>query len=110
METQIRPVIISDIAINSLDQIYKYGVETFAYNAATLFIDELYQRIFQLSTDYFLYPECHFLVTKTNIYRNLIHGNYLVIYRITAKKIEVLNILHCSRSPAKIKASKTIKT
>ena len=56
METQIRPVIISDIAINSLDQIYKYGVETFAYNAATLFIDELYQRIFQLSTDYFLYP------------------------------------------------------
>ncbi|TAF43735.1 MAG: type II toxin-antitoxin system RelE/ParE family toxin [Sphingobacteriales bacterium] len=43
------------------------------------------------------------------MYRNLIHGNYMVIYRITAKKIEVLNVLHSSRSPTKIKASKKIK-
>lgn len=33
----------------------------------------------------------------------------MVIYRITAKKIEVLNVLHSSRSPTKIKASKKIK-
>ncbi|TAE40104.1 MAG: type II toxin-antitoxin system RelE/ParE family toxin [Sphingobacteriales bacterium] len=63
----------------------------------------------QLSSAYLLHPECHFLITKTNIYRNLIHGNYMVIYRITAKKIEVLNVLHSSRSPTKIKASKKIK-
>ncbi|TAH02426.1 MAG: type II toxin-antitoxin system RelE/ParE family toxin [Sphingobacteriales bacterium] len=102
----MRPVIVSEIAIKSLEQIYNYGVETFAYNTATLFIEELYQHISQLSTAFLLHPECQFVVTKNNSYRNLIHGNYMVIYRITAKKIEVLNVLNSSRSPTKIKASK----
>lgn len=109
MENETRPVILSEITIKSLEQIYNYGVETFAYNAATLFIEELYLRISQLSTAFLLHPECQFLITKNNIYRNLIHGNYMVIYRITAKNIEVLNVYHSSRSPSKIKASKKIK-
>jgi plasmid stabilization system protein ParE len=83
VESQIRKVVISNIAIHSLEQIYEYGIETFAYNAATVFIEELYDRIDQLSTGYLLYPECKFLQTQSKIYRNLIHGNYLVIYRIT---------------------------
>lgn len=109
MEIKTREVVISSIAIESLEKIFEYGVETFAYRAATIFIDELYARIFQLSKEYFLHPECPFLFTKTHIYRNIIHGNYLIIYRIKTKRIEVLNAFHASRKPSKIKISKRIK-
>lgn len=109
MEIKIREVVISDIAIESLERIYKYGIETFAYNAATIFIDELYNRIYKLSEEYLIHSECSFLPTKTHIYRNIIHGNYLIIYRITAKRIEVLNALHGSRKPTTIKAAKKIR-
>ncbi|HWZ36156.1 MAG TPA: hypothetical protein VNW51_08365 [Mucilaginibacter sp.] len=56
MEGQILKVAISDMALVSLGQIYKYGVETFAFIAATVFIDELIERIEQLSSDYLLHP------------------------------------------------------
>ncbi len=109
MEAKIREVVVSDNALQSLEQIYDYGVETFAFNAATLYIEELYNRIYQLSTEYLMHPECRFLRTKGKIYRNLIHGNYLVIYRITTERIEVLNVIHGSRSVSTIKSSRKIR-
>lgn len=108
MEIKIREVVISSIAIESLENIYEYGIETFAFKAATIFVDELYNRIYNLSTEYLLHPECSFLITKKHIYRNIIHGNYIIIYRIT-NRIEVLNAFHGSRKPSKIKVSKKIK-
>ncbi|MFB2118237.1 type II toxin-antitoxin system RelE/ParE family toxin [Parapedobacter sp. 2B3] len=56
-----------------------------------------------------MHPECRFLRTKGKIYRNLIHGNYLVIYRITTERIEVLNVIHGSRSVSTIKSSRKIR-
>lgn len=109
MEVKIRPVVISDLAIESLENIYTYGLETFSYSSATVFIEELYDRINQLSSDYFHHPICRFIPTKTGIYRNLQHGRYLIIYRIKPERIEVLNIIHSSRSPSKIKAIRKIK-
>jgi toxin ParE1/3/4 len=108
MEVKEREVVVSDLALRSLEDIYEYGIETFAINAANIFIEELFIKIAQLSTRYDLYPECRYLITKTKIYRNLIFGSYLVIYRITATKIQVLNVLHSSRSIATIKASKKV--
>jgi plasmid stabilization system protein ParE len=109
MEVEIRPVVVSDLAIESLENIYTYGLETFSYASATLFIEELYLRINRLSSEYLLHPICRFIPTKTGIYRNLQHGKYLVIYRITPKRIEVLNIIHSSRSPSRIKATQKVK-
>lgn len=109
MEVKIRPVVVSDLAIESLESIYTYGLETFSYSSATVFIEELYDRINQLSSDYLYHPICRFIPTKTGIYRNLQHGRYLVIYRIKPERIEVLNIIHSSRSPSKIKATRKIK-
>jgi len=109
VEGEIREVVISDLALRSLQHVYEYGVETFSVNAANVFIDELYDRIYQLSKDYLVHPECHYLVTKSKLYRNIIHGSYLVIYRITTSRIEVLNILHSSRSISSIKATRSIK-
>lgn len=109
MEDQIRKVVFSDISVESLEQIYEYGIDTFAYSAATVFIEELQDRIDKLSTEYLLPPECKFLVTKSAMYRNLIHGNYLAIYRITQTRIEVLNIIHGSKNISFIKAIRKIK-
>jgi len=108
MESQILEVDISDMALKSLEQIYEYGIETFSFTAATIFIEELILHIERLSTRYLLYPECRYLVTKSEMYRNLIYGSYLVVYRITQTRIEVLNVLHSSRSISAIKASRKI--
>src|ERR1700761_870870 len=109
MEGQALPVVISDLALKSLSQIYDYGTETFAFTAATIFIEELISRIEKLSSTYLQNPECRYLVTKAKIYRNLIHGGYIVVYRITPTRIEVLNVLHSSRSISSIKATRKVK-
>lgn len=109
MEIEIRPVVISDLAIESLETIYAYGLETFSYPSATVFIEGLYDRINQLSCEYLHHPVCRFIPTKTGIYRNLQHGRYLVVYRIRPERIEVLYIIHSSRSPSKIKATRKIR-
>ncbi len=109
MEGKTFEVVISELALQSLQQVYEYGVETFALSAANIFIDELYDRIYRLSTDYLTHPECRYMVTKSKMYRNIIHGGYIVIYRITAARIEVLNVLHNSRSISSIKSSRSVK-
>lgn len=109
MENEIRQVVISDIAIESLENIFLYGIETFSFNSATVFIEEIYNRIYQLTTDFFLHPICRFIPTKTGMYRNLIHSKYLVLYRVTAERVEVLNIIHSSRKPSRIKTMRKIK-
>jgi toxin ParE1/3/4 len=103
MEGQILEVVISDMALKSLEQIYEYGIETFAYTAATVI------RIEDLSEKYLLYPECRYIPTKSKMYRTLIYGSYIAIYRITNHRIEVLNVLHSSRSISAIKSARKIK-
>jgi plasmid stabilization system protein ParE len=109
MEGQILQVVISDLALKSLEQIYDYGSETFSFAAATVFIEQLILLIENLSENYLLYPECRYLPTKSKIYRVLIYGGYIAIYRITLSRIEVLNVLHSSRSISNIKAVRKVR-
>ena len=94
--------------IDLLD-IYEYEEATFGQKLALNFIDDIYYYVEKLETEYLLHPECRHLVTKTKMYRNIILGSYLIIYRIRAEKIEVLRAFHGSRSPKIIKESKKIK-
>lgn len=109
MEGQTLEVVISDMALKSLEHIYEYGIETFAFTAATVFIEDLIQHIEELSVYYSLHPECRYLPTQSKMYRNLIYGSYMVIYRINFTRVEVLNVLHSSRSISFIKSSRKIK-
>ena len=90
MESQALEVAVSDRALKSLEEIFEYGVETFSLSAATIFIDELLHIIKQLSVNYLLHPECRYLVTKSKMYRNVIYGSYIIIYRIATDRVEVL--------------------
>jgi len=89
--------------------IYEYGEVTFGTKLADIFYFEIIESVRLLETQYLLHPECRHLETKTKIYRNIILGSYLIIYRIRANKIEVLRAFHGSRSPKIIKTVKKVK-
>ncbi len=109
MEVKVKEIVISDIALISLESIFIYGIETFSLASASVFIDEINLKIESLAKNYLIHPECRFLSTKNQIYRNIIFGNYLIIYKITPTRIEILNIIHGSRSINFIKQQNKIK-
>ena len=93
-----------------LIDIYEYGLAEFGKRLATEFISEIYKYIERLETEYLLHPECRHLETKTKMYRNIILGSYLIIYRIRTHRVEALRAFHGSHSPKYIKTVKKIKT
>ena len=110
MESEIREVKTSHLFDHrDIPAIFFYGKDTFGLKAADKFLEELFDCVTKLQTQYFLHPECRHLETKTKIYRNIIFGSYLIIYRIRAHKIEVLRAFHGSRSPREIKKVRKIK-
>ena len=110
MESRKKEVITS-YPFDNIDllDIYEYGEATFGEKLASSFINEIYYYIEKLETEYLLHPECRHLETKTKIYRNIILGSYLIIYRIRAHRIEVLRAFHGSRSPKTIKTVRKVK-
>jgi len=95
-----------DLDIISL---YTFGEEVFGAIAAKSFIADIYSRVWSLDSMYMLHLECRHLPTKDKRYRNIILGSYLIIYRITAERIDVLRIIHSHSSIRKIKTSRQIK-
>ncbi|MEC4004076.1 type II toxin-antitoxin system RelE/ParE family toxin [Flavobacterium sp. SUN052] len=89
--------------------IYEYGEVTFGVKLADIFYFEITDSVRLLETQYLLHPECRHLETKTKIYRNIILGSYLIIYRIKSNQIQVLRAFHGSRSPKIIKSVRKIK-
>ncbi len=110
MEIEKKKVIGSKL-FEELDvpSIYEYGEVTFGEKLADIFYFDVIDSVRLLETHYLLHPECRHLETKTKIYRNIILGSYLIIYRIRANRIEVLRAFHGSRSPRIIKQVRKVK-
>jgi len=89
--------------------LYNFGEEVFGTIAAKSFIADIYSRIWSLDSMYQLHVECRHLPTIDKRYRNIILGSYLIIYRITAERVEVLRILHSHSSIRKIRTLRQIK-
>jgi toxin ParE1/3/4 len=104
-----KEVVRSVFYFNDIQSIFEYGEATFGKKAALSFFENLSTIVSELQMHYLLHPECHHLVTKTKIYRNIILGSYLIIYRITTTRIEVLRAFHGSRSPKSIQTTRNIK-
>ena len=109
MEVRKIQVLRSEMFFEDVQQVFDYGVDTFGLFAANAFIEELIFRVDCLSFQYELYPECRFIVTKSHKYRNIILGSYLIIYRITFDRIEVLKFISSRMSITKIRGTKNIK-
>ncbi|HEY3372396.1 MAG TPA: type II toxin-antitoxin system RelE/ParE family toxin [Prolixibacteraceae bacterium] len=89
--------------------VYTFGEEVFGAIAAKSFIADIYSRIWSLDSMYLLHVECRHLPTIDKRYRNIILGSYLIIYRITSDRVEVLRILNSHSSIRKIRASRHFK-
>lgn|SRR5690554_1622146 len=112
MESRVnqKPVVVSKIFEIHRMEIYSYSLETFGYFQAETYDHRILQSIQTLSTYYKLYPECRFLRTKKQIYRNIILEAHYIIYRITDDRIEVLDILHMASSIKKIRDVRNLTT
>ena len=110
MEIEQKKVIRSTFYLTDIQAIFEYGEVVFGERAAIYFYEDIRQMVRNLETQYLLHPECRHLETKTKIYRNIILGSYLIIYRIRTNRIEVLRAFHGSRSPKIIKQVRKIKT
>ncbi len=109
MEIIKKKVVRSNFYFNDIQDIFEYGEATFGEKASLIFFYDLIRITRQLETEYLLHPECRHLVTKTKKYRNIILVAYLIIYRITPTRIEVLRTFHSIRSPRTIKKTRQIK-
>ena len=109
MEAKQKEVVRSSFYLYDIQDIFEYGEATFGEKAAIYFYQEIKSIVKRLETEYLLHPECRHLETKTKIYRNIILGSYLIIYRIRTNKIEVLRAYHGSHSPKILKKKKKIK-
>lgn len=109
MEKKTLQVVVSKIFNSDLVDIHIYGTGTFGLKYADFFIAEIYEEVAKLSILYEIHPECRQLPTKSKKYRNIILGAYLIIYRVTSERIEVLRIIHSSRCKSFIRTSRGVK-
>lgn len=103
------PVKTSDFFNIDLDNIYQYGIDTFGIRQAELYENAIWKLVEGLSINWPIFSECRHLPTKSKMYRWIILESHIIIYRITAKEIQVLRIIHSHRSITKIKVSRRIK-
>ena len=98
-----KPVEVSDIFKANRTNVFDYSLETFGYFQADRYLRNIEKALDTLSCFYTFYPECRHLATKSRKYRNIILDAHLIIYRITATRIEVLDIIHSASSITKIR-------
>jgi toxin ParE1/3/4 len=108
-EIERKEISVSEQFDLDIISVFTFGEEVFGSIAAKSFIADIYSRVWSLDSMYLLHVECRHLATKNKIYRNIIIGSYLIIYRITSERIEVLRIIHSHSSIRKIKTSRQIK-
>ena len=108
-EKESKEVAVSDQFTTDLMSVYEYGEEIFGAAAAKSFVSDIYSKIWSLDQTWCHYPECRHLTTKDQRYRNIILGNYLIIYRVKKSRILVLRILHGHSSITKIKDSRKVE-
>ena len=110
VEIERKEIVISKQFDLDIIDVYSQGEEVFGSIAAKSFIADIYSRVWSLDLMYYLHPECRHLFTKNKIYRNIILGSYLIIYKVSSEKVEVLRILNSHSSINKIKLTRQIKS
>lgn len=111
MEREIseKPIIVSESFKLHRKEIYAFGLDSFGFYQAEKYDNGIKKSLDTLSIYYNVYPECRYLATKKQMYRNIILDAHLIIYRITDERIEVLDIIHSASSIRKIREVKKVK-
>jgi plasmid stabilization system protein ParE len=109
MDGQSKKVIASQYYEEHLAEILAYSIETFGHLQTRKYFNTISHFVERLGNNYTCHPECHHLITKSRMYRNIILDAHLIIYRITDEYIEVLDIIHSASSIRKIRSIRTIR-
>jgi plasmid stabilization system protein ParE len=104
-----KPFVITGEFRASRKRIYNYSLDTFGYFQAERYVQQINKAVETLSDYHTAYPECRHLATKSRMYRNIVLDSHLIIYRITANRVEVLDIIHSASSIAKIRGVRNIR-
>ena len=104
-----KPYVTSDKFFESRREVYDCGASMFGYFQAERYDGKIEKAIETLSSYYTAYPECRYLATKSRMYRNIILDAHLIVYRIAAERIEVLDIIHSASSITKIRNVRKIR-
>ena len=104
-----KPYLVSDKFNESREDIFDYSLETFGYFQAERYLAKIRKSLDTLPRFYNVYPECRHIPTKNRMYRNIVIGKHLIVFRITKERIEVLDIVHGMSSIGKIRATRKIQ-
>ena len=104
-----KAVEVSDEFKESRREIYDYSCDTFGEVQAVRYWQKIVNAVDTLPDRYLSYPPCRHIPTKSRMYRNIILDAHLIIYRITAARIEVLDIVHGAMSVSRIRATRKIR-
>ena len=104
-----KALVVSDHAANDLELEYIFYANEYSPAAAERLRIGFNTEIQKILPNPYIYPECRYLPTKTQIYRNIVWGNYLIIYKIKKDTVEVLSLFHAKQKPSKIKLTKKRK-
>jgi plasmid stabilization system protein ParE len=102
-------IIIKQAALDDLEIQYRYYAENYSVAYAEKFRLEFFKQVKNILPNPKHFSGCRFLPTKNNIYRNIVWGNYLIIFKIRKTAIEVLVLHHTKQHPKKIKSARKIK-
>ena len=100
---------VSDEFMANLTGVYYYTFETFGILQADRYKEKIEKAVDTLPEYYTAYSECQQLATKSRMYRRIILDAHLIIYRITKKRIEVLDIVHHKSSNSRIQKVRSIR-
>ena len=109
MDIQPKEVVTSGLYEKHLIEIIEYSIDTFGHVQACKYFNTISHHVERLDNFYTYYPECRYIPTKSRMYRNIILDAHLIIYRLTAVRIEVLDIIHAASSIRKIREARKIK-
>lgn len=106
---KVRPINISDLFYESTKQIFDYGIEQFGELQALKYECLIYEELQLLPHRYLAHPECRHIPTMSKMYRSIMLPAHFILYRITATRIEVLDIISYRESISKIQKRRQIK-
>ena len=109
MAIQSKEVVTSSHYETHFVEILEYSIETFGYTQTCKYFNKLSQYVEKLDEHYLIHPECRHLPTKNRMYRNIVLDAHLIIYRVTERRIEVLDIVHAASSIGKIRDVRKIR-
>jgi hypothetical protein len=80
---EIKELIITTHALQTVNNEFGWLKENASVAFSYKFRDDFQKQVESILPSYLAYPECRHLPTKNNIYRNIIWGKYLIIYKIS---------------------------